>query len=86
MCIMNYRPSADQLGKCPKCGYNQICPCTHCDKSRNRKGEETLHKPWVWMEDGENVKCSGCGLIAHIDFWENWDMECYQLRDRKNDK
>jgi hypothetical protein len=49
--------------KCPQCGEDQYCPCSNCKDSYS-KGKKT----WIWI-DGELIKCAGCGLTKHADWW-----------------
>ena len=61
---------------CPKCGYEQYCPCPSCQKSEYHFTPEGM-KPWVWT-DGEFISCAGCGFKAHVDWWETWEMQQYE--------
>jgi len=59
--------------KCPKCGYEQLCPCPNC-KCRAIEGI----KPWIWDKNGEIIECAGCGHKAHADWWEEESHKQYK--------
>lgn len=54
---------------CPKCNHTQTCPCAAC---QSRTPSE---KPWVWLEDGENIACGGCGYTMHSVDWMDLSLE-----------
>ncbi len=49
---------------CPKCNYEQYCPCESC-KDKLPEGK----KAWIWI-DGELIKCGNCGFTHYVDWWE----------------
>lgn len=55
---------------CPKCDYEQKCPCKHCG---NKKKES-----WIWIK-GEWIRCRGCGLTEHCDYWLDVAHKEYKL-------
>ena len=65
----------DNTFKCPECGYPQYCPCHSCHPIRTGAG----FNPWIWMEDGEHIKCAGCGIIKHCDWWLYQEAKHYKL-------
>lgn len=70
-----YKPSKGEMGRCPRCGYKQVCEhigCAHLRRPRNLR-------PYRWTDDGECIACTNCGFTAHADFWEIWDIECAYL-------
>lgn len=67
--------------KCPQCGNEQYCPCKNC-KETHSKGKPT----WIWV-NGDTIKCSFCGLIKHVDFWEAEAWKQYkQLKAKKEEE
>ena len=69
---------------CPNCGYEKICPCKNCKKSRKKHGikidrkKQRLRK----YEDGEFEICGKCGLKMYIDEWD--DIEYTVVQNLKN--
>jgi len=59
---------------CPNCGYKQYCGCKSCkDKvPKDMKSE-------IWDYDKDLVSCANCGLSASMDWWENLDLEVWEL-------
>ena len=58
--------------KCPKCGHIQRCGCEACLKHDKRPQHQGV-KPWIW-KNGELVKCAGCGLTNHADWWQDEEL------------
>lgn len=69
-----YIPYIGGSDKCPRCGYPQVCPCSSCVLH----DPHNPHKRWTW-ERGDHIKCANCGLIEHIDYWEDWAYSCVKL-------
>jgi phage terminase large subunit GpA-like protein len=67
-------PSADLLGKCPKCGYKQI--------SEIDKDNYPDIKPMIDI-DYTSI-CANCGFEASMDMWESFEYSCWQLSEKKN--
>ena len=63
--------------KCPRCGYEQYCPCKSC-KARIPKN----YKPWI-ERHGDLIECANCGISRHIDWWEDEAVEQYRKEERK---
>jgi hypothetical protein len=59
---------------CPICNYPQYCPCPSC-----KPNLPVGFKLWIWVE-GDLIKCSNCGFTKHIDWWEEKEMESYNLQ------
>ncbi len=57
---------------CPKCNYEQYCPCESC-KGRLPKDK----KAWVYLGN-DIIKCGNCEYSAHIDWWETEELEQYK--------
>ena len=70
------RPTLGWSTLCPNCGYEQECPCEHCQKNFPQKGS-----PWIWTE-GDAIQCSNCGITMHSDWWLTWEMECVNLEEK----
>jgi hypothetical protein len=60
---------------CPLCGYQYRCPCSHCNDR-----DQHLEK-WISL-DGDCEACPCCGLVLHLDFWQDveWDQHKEMLR------
>ena len=63
---------------CPKCGYPQYCPCPSCADSL-----PSGFNPWVWI-DGEYIKCVGCGITKHADWWLDREIEQIDIENLVN--
>lgn len=50
--------------ECPKCKTVLFCPCEHCKKNNKDK------ILWIWLTDGEIIKCPICDHKDHADNWE----------------
>jgi hypothetical protein len=59
---------------CPKCGIDNRCPCKNCVKRRGTNGRE-----WIWMPDGEQIRCWNCGHTDHADAWLDHDWDDLKL-------
>ncbi len=55
------------ISRCPKCGYEQHCPCKSCVENF-----PTDKKRWIWR--GDLIECANCGFTAHVDKWEEIEM------------
>jgi hypothetical protein len=55
---------------CPKCKNQVYCPCKTCSAYYPDK----LPK-WIWLSDGERIKCPFCGFVAHADIWLEEEMK-----------
>jgi len=56
---------------CPNCGQEQRCPCDACLR---RHGKTDV---WKWKV-GDLVTCCGCGLTAHVDWWQCVSLDIYK--------
>jgi len=54
---------------CPKCKVKSYCPCVLCSVSNKNK------LLWVWLEDGETIKCPACGFEANSSIWEEFEYQ-----------
>jgi transcription elongation factor Elf1 len=61
---------------CPQCGHLQTCPCASCQRRR------PTEKPWVWVK-GDLIQCGGCGLTQHVDWWQDMEIDFYNVRKRE---
>lgn len=59
--------------RCPRCGYEQLCPCPPCKMEWEKKSPN--HKPWIWVIPDGPIRCSNCGLTKPAGWWENLAME-----------
>jgi len=65
---------------CPDCKKELVCPCKSCIEGRG-EGEFDM---WIWLEDGETIKCPLCGFEAHADYWQDYEMkEWYKKREKE---
>jgi len=69
-----YTPSRGEFGRCPRCGYKQICPCDSCLTDAVGLPKKRIVKPWKWVGD-DCIECASCGFTRHVDWWLTWDME-----------
>lgn len=58
---------------CPHCGFKQICGCSSCLR---RYPQRETQRTYVHL-GLDIVACGNCGLSAHVDWWENLDLEMH---------
>lgn len=68
-----------RVSHCPKCGYEQYCPCPNCIGEAIRKEK----KPWINLE-GDLIKCANCGYTAHCDKWLDHEWEEFKKSEPKH--
>lgn len=72
------KDKTDDFFSCPDCGYPQICPCPACK-------EVPPIKPWQWANEKRgDIACSGCGVIKHVDEWQDLAITYFNNKKREN--
>ena len=57
------------MTNCPECGTELKCPCKCCSRTPLPEGAR------YWTECGDIAGCPVCDFKAHLDWWQDYELD-----------